>query len=1124
MSGPLHAIMRGQYAQSFQSADERTRNRAAAAVVLGTVLIGGAIYVVTKDGKFSLSQFVGEHSVTHAERQANANYKKEITELKRQLSEQTVSGQEASTRLETCIAANADLTAKLEQKAADLTLLLGRLTSHEHEVERQKGLLATCQEISKTAEAEAKTASANATLHLNTIKELSDKNLKLSTDSSKLEATTAELAHEKAKGIQLTEAMKKAKEDLKNSRAENERTRDELVESKRLANLALENVKATTVELDRQKRNSEDLAKTLEAERNESKRVQDSLRQAELRAGDAEEKHARLLAENIKLDSRLRSHEKDTAELAELRAAAKENKAKIDALTRSLNDATKKSASLTNVMIDVERLRVENNRLEGQVEKAREEALKDKGTIAELRDETTRLEAQTTAMAALKQNVGRLQGLLNDAIRQQTADQEKILSYEARSQLDAKFAALAEDAASAYAEVLADAQMDMAEMCSRTQRLLAGFMERNAYYVSVIRAGMEELAVLSADNIFLTTENRNLSGANEKLRQSQDTDDIKRDRAVTEAVQSANDHKDEIVALLQNEIKELKDRSGATAADVTTLREEKESLQIQLEKARGATRRHAEEAKRLKESVDLLEKKYGALETDHATYKMMYEEMEETLANERKRLGDDVARLESEKANLAKEVALLEGENVDLGKDVTRLQGENAEHAKNARDVAVANAKLSAMSVEQRERESKDALAEATTLRQGARTASSTIIFALLSVISDMAAGVLTTKPVGWLQKETAELKSMQIYSHDDAERLDKVLSDTIGVAITSSGELAKLRLAEQNYSRALGCMDISDVESVLGYKLGSLSAAEEQIEKTRQEMETTRQEYNHASWELGNMTRERDNMTRERDQARDALGDAVKKRDDAVHERDEYRKGLSGLSSAIVSMGSVEDIRAEIQTLIADNPTLNIDQIPDGVPILTRDDVLRFLEGKFNTGLGIVLYSRLLQRRVRQMADQLIQIVTRVCNPEDRYIPRFEVGKATEIMTLDNEIKALDKWAANNIDNWLARHRGDDRRTAGHVHHSESAEPYSGRRKLSNATNPTQSSEMDASFGANPACFGSACALRKYFEVQRLVLACVITAARASAISRAEWLMPPDFGPRLFQRKRSFV
>ena len=157
-------------------------------------------------------------------------------------------------------------------------------------------------------------------------------------------------------------------------------------------------------------------------------------------------------------------------------------------------------------------------------------------------------------------------------------------------------------------------------------------------------------------------------------------------------------------------------------------------------------------------------------------------------------------------------------------------------------------------------------------------------------------------------------------------------------------------------------------------------------------------------------------------------------------------------------------------------------------------------------------------------MADQLIQIVTRVCNPEAKYIPRLEVGKATEIRTLDNEIKALDKWAAKNIDNWLARHRGDDRRTAGHGHHFEFAEPYSGRRKLSNATNPTQSSEMDASFGTNPACFDSECAVRKYFEVQRLVLACVITAARASAISRAEWLMPPAFGPRLAQRKRSFV
>jgi hypothetical protein len=281
MSGPLHAIMRGQYAQSFQSADERARNRAAAAVVLGTVLIGGAIYVVTKYGKFSLSQFVGEHSVTHAERQANADYKKEITELKRQLYEQTVSRQEASTRLETCIAANADLTAKLEQKAADLTLLLERLTSHEHEVERQKGLLATCQEISKTAEAEAKTASANATLHLNTIKELSDKNLKLSADSSNLDAATAELAHEKAKGIQLTNQMKKAEEDLEKSRAEHEKTREDLGEKKRLADLLLEKAKGIQSELDRQKRNSEDLTKKLEAEQTKSKRAQDSLRQAE---------------------------------------------------------------------------------------------------------------------------------------------------------------------------------------------------------------------------------------------------------------------------------------------------------------------------------------------------------------------------------------------------------------------------------------------------------------------------------------------------------------------------------------------------------------------------------------------------------------------------------------------------------------------------------------------------------------------------------------------------------------------------------------------------------------------------------------------------------------------------
>ena len=91
MSGPLHAIMRGQYAQSFQSADERARNRAAAAVVLGTVLIGGAIYVVTKYGNLSMMQFSDANSVTTKERERIEGYLQQIDELEAKLSSKTES-------------------------------------------------------------------------------------------------------------------------------------------------------------------------------------------------------------------------------------------------------------------------------------------------------------------------------------------------------------------------------------------------------------------------------------------------------------------------------------------------------------------------------------------------------------------------------------------------------------------------------------------------------------------------------------------------------------------------------------------------------------------------------------------------------------------------------------------------------------------------------------------------------------------------------------------------------------------------------------------------------------------------------------------------------------------------
>jgi chromosome segregation ATPase len=285
MSGPLHAIMRGQYMPSYQSPDERARNRAAAATVLGVALIGGMIFV----GKEPLMKYLKDREVTKKEKAQMQEILRKVDNLEQELAERTKSHEDAVREAKELTNEISHLKAKAQTSASQILLAGERV----HALENEKKMMEGQQKLTQEAVEIARATSARS-------------------EAYAVDLAAQLKASQDALGVAQSDAQRVVA-------AENEKEHKE----KEVAALQAEVARLTT-ELDVQRRTADDA----------EKRARSSVERAVKSARELEEKKAELahqerlaidLQESVqRLNKDLEGVRKENTELSERVKEAKE--------------------------------------------------------------------------------------------------------------------------------------------------------------------------------------------------------------------------------------------------------------------------------------------------------------------------------------------------------------------------------------------------------------------------------------------------------------------------------------------------------------------------------------------------------------------------------------------------------------------------------------------------------------------------------------------------------------------------------------------------------------------------------------------------------------------------------
>ena len=1111
MSGPLHAIMRGQYTHSYQSADERARNRAAAATVLGTLLIGGALYFATTAGTKSARQVAKDASVTKEQKERIEKLQNKVEDLENEAraAKENAEGSRLSLEKENRTLAgeaenlNTQLQKALweiEQQAQDLALVAQEASALRAEAIRREQSLGTCATRAATAEKEAKSQRDHSASLLQENEKLQKDVQRLTEDAQKAAFTAAELEHEKGKHKVSAETLEKASNAIAELRASSAASQKQRLEEKENLRKAKEAERHANVQLESASRSLADVQAQLTSSRDEREKDKE-------RARKADETAARLQKENDALGRVVKERETDQARLADLTASVTANKQKIEELERALSDARAENDGLKKFEIRVADLDLENKRLADQVAQQQHAAERDKNRIGELEAETTNLKGQTARMKALTASVTALQKSLADATKQQTEDHLKILSSSADAAMKEKAAEIAEEAARGFAALAAEQQVDMVEMCSRTQKMLTLFMKKNAEYVLIISEGMEERAQMKADNAFLDRENQHLAEKTQQLLESEENAAQKKEAAVAAAEKRGAEANERLIKELKIQIKGLDKRASKAESELRDVRAARDEQADLLRKAEASSAKakedHDEVARKLNLRIGEIEAAGDAALQDLSLAKQNSDEYRETLGNERAQLRD--AR--SENARLASENDHLNEQVEQHKKAADQISASMAAFRKDFSDQAEELGKL------------KTDAKELDKLKIDAKNATDTIIRSLVSVITDMANEQLGVDPTGgWLTREMGELQRLGIFTESETANLRQLLSDTISVAITSSREVEELRAAEQNYANALNCAPreihdtihfvLQDKEAQAAELAGVSHQNQYQEQVLRDQAAKLQEAYANLAGEV------QKNQSQEQ-----ALGE---KTNLVLGQREELESVSKKLGELVSALGSVDEIRSEINGIAEEHPG---DYKGLGQALGDADDPVSFLQSRLSHAELVELYSRLLKRRLSGMAENLVKMVKFVCKLDNS--PAYDVSSSAKL-------EPLYKWASQSIDSWVHRNetrkRGEvlattvsfDNDYSYSQHASGVRQTASRPRRKVPGGNPVDAhnSPMVQAFGTNPDWHNlSEYAMGQYFVAQRIALVCMLTLARASAISRAArsvtLYQTLSFGPR---------
>jgi chromosome segregation ATPase len=1247
MSGPLHAIMRGQYAQSFQSADERTRNRAAAAVVLGAVLIGGAIYVATSDGTQRLfAEYVKDHSVTKKQAQELNEKTRRIAELETGLSKKKISLQEAREEAKRQLAELNTLKADLQTKAAFLAEAATNVTALTQDVDRSQEIMSAFQRSVEVAQKEAKTSNDRATelsgmlsdvkaelaeanrqlMQLSTaetdkkhateraalleneiarinkdlesaraaieseLKEKQSANAKAQTAAANAEESQRRLGEEQRATEHQIKLAAGLKADVERLAKELEQLRKDNVELQRKTAGATDTEKQAKESLEAKQRELDDASAKIGELRDTNRASLKTSKELELRAVNAEDREAQLTAENERLQATVSGFDRREEEFAKLTTEVRRKTMQIGLLGKHLEASWDVNANLQKTADEVARFQAENMMLKTRLDELSTQTLEANRQVGEFSAQVIAMEREKAAVAKLTETVKQISEKL-------TEYQGAYVEANINADVNAELAKHAEAAARGFAEIAAERLHANVNMGVAADTLLTDFTHRLAAHYGALSTCMNELTRVGSRNAGLDEANKLLTKENEKLRQKLDDAENKKIEAVSSAKEDVEKYSKETRDRLEAQVKNLEDDLRKERIRIDSMAERHKKKSDHLIKAESEQRTAKEgleqQNQTLRSEVENLNKKWSAAveqNGSHMKTKAVDDEKLRNLDAELTRRDNYITKLSGEVEDAQRQKAVLDEQLRSVEVALRTAQGSQAAH-KSSEEKAAKNVQTL-----------ED---ELTRVRDAANERNRYIGKLEGALAAEQAAVVNAKQAKADQEEENARLIKRWEALTEIMNFAIGVLNDPVNLATDAGGtkasfdalinqmgasgffpdgtnDAAVLLVNESIQTAILGAKTIqSNADVVYGAQLANLHNALNEAANVNsglaEQMQGAQGEFDkhahaavtqlHAAaqaQEALNATTAalqaeaealRGQLTSSRNETDDLRRQLVAVRDGTASAEQLVSETTMNVLQQTLSLAlSLEEsnVRDEINLIAAnhgyvlgDNGMPKVDEYGQRRYLfqMDHDDELRdFLtRGKFcRVDLLLDLRTRLTERKMTKMAERFINVVRSICEiDDDNHVPAFtcdasgmqalDAWAKSEISGMLRRVKKLRKGGApyerqNPLGSYVgkamfgrgkAKRRGANGMGANGDGHRDEAEHTD---RMSAAAWPAVEAVSSAPLWGY--------AMRQYLEAQRMVLACVLTAARANAIirlARSAGFGAQEARPRV-ARKRAFV
>lgn len=1230
MSGPLHAIMRGQYTQSYQSADERARNRAAAAAVLGVALIGGAIFV----GKEPFMKYLKGREVTAKHQEEIAKLTNTVRELESQATEGALTQKAAAEEATKLAGQIKTLEDEARTRAAEIVALTEKADALEAEkkrMEQDKGILdnaldsakieaqrssehseellaeletarSSLLEATKDAQRAAAAHSENAhnekkvailhaevdrlkaLLHaqrdssraeLEVQRQIANDALAASRESGanaeasarELEEERAKLAHMKANYDTLKDSLSHITKELDGVRRKNTGLTQSVSEAKESQRAAVANLETKISELRQKDELLNKERETTTELRKEKEAAQVRVHALLVSEQQGNDREVQITAQRNRLQQILDSVTDRQEQLANLTVEVESKGNQIAHLRQTNESLSQENAALKAFELKVALLEQQNSGLQRQLDELQNEAGKTQTTIGEIKAETTILKADQAALEKLRIKFKELGDKL-------AASESKLASAAVDTEVSNTIANLANSVAGELTDLVGKQQMDLVQMAANMEAMMTNFATRLAKSYDAIATGYQELARAKVRNATLDERNMDLVNENTRLKENESNAGKLLEEKVKEAKEEEQGRSNKTQEALETRIRGLED-------ELANARKTKDEMQANHAKDIGDLNKTVGENEMAKAD---LEKRVEELKTDVATWEgkwnvaattavnnatanSAYEERITSLTAEAARLAAALADATNTKTELQAKVSGLEKQIKGTSEAYSQMKGyadsqrktsenETAKSGELARQLHTANGQLfaAANQISKLEVALAGAQADAASARDGLaasrieldvandqknenagnfRGAWDPFMTYILLLLKDPSILGDGSSAKGSFQKVMASMIASGIYTQETYQAAMKTVNDSIYHAVLA--QQGRQKEAEEGYAKSLQGLQAaleqaqghtSQVEQQNVQAQADLGVAVQKAQEDQARITQLEQARVHVQAELENVKEQlvqaEATIASHTDQT-DLVRTAYEMKHNFERSKAKMDHDLAARIDELAQSVGEKAVREEINAIATTNGTTAIDE--DGnvyfaYAISPNESLPEFMAARFQSvDLRLQLHTRLGARKMTNMADRFIRVVSALCG--DLVVTNDPPPAFTcDVRGMD----AVSTWATQVMGTWatqvmevpkesvVAKDHGSEKGIKKRRLVKKKAKPPSDEAKLKSEALVSRDTDNMGAFGALPSqTEWRPYALGAFMQAQRVALACILTAARAEAISRAARAVTPS-------------